>query len=42
MEVMEVLEEVEKMDIRLDWFDNVIGGILKVEDHHKVAQKSIL
>lgn len=39
IEAEEVVEEAEKMDVRVDWFDSVIKKILKEKDHQKFAQK---
>lgn len=34
----EAVEVVEEISARVDWFDNVIGRILKAKDHHKLSQ----
>lgn len=31
--VAEVVEEAEKVCVRVDWFEKVIGRILKAKDH---------
>lgn len=33
LETTEVVEEAEKMGIRIEWFDKVIGKILEVKEH---------
>lgn len=36
-EVANVVEAGESMGVRVDWFDNMLGKILKAKDHYKFA-----
>lgn len=38
-EVAEAVKVVENMGARVDWFDNVIGRILKAKDYQKACRK---
>lgn len=39
-EAEEVVEEAEKMGLRIEWFDRVIKKILEAKEHHEFEEKT--
>lgn len=36
-----MVEEVEKMGVKIDWFDRVIGKILEAKEHQGFSKKVV-